>query len=429
MNRFSRRNFIKLLSATGAASALGALGCTPGARAAKGAQVIVIGGGFAGATCAKYIRNADASIAVTLIEASAKYITCPFSNAVLGGLRSLPSITQSYDALRARHGVNVVKGSVTTIDVAAKKVTMRGGKILKYDRLVVAPGVSFKWGSVTGYSEKAAEIMPHAWKAGPQTLALKKKLEAMKDGGLVVIAAPANPFRCPPGPYERASLIAHYLKEHKPKSKIIILDAKEKFSKQGLFQAGWDALYPGMIEWVSSVKGGTVKAVDTRTMTVHTELAKHKAAVANIIPAQAAGEVALKSGLADDSGWCPIDPKTFESKLHPGVHVIGDAAIAGALPKSGFAANSEAKICAAAVVATLKDQPVDDASFINTCYSLIGPEYGISVAGIYHVGDQGIVEVEGAGGVSPKDGDALFRATEAKYTFGWYDSIVADSWG
>jgi len=239
--------------------------------------------------------------------------------------------------------------------------------------------------------------------------------------------APPNPFRCPPGPYERASIIAHYLKTNKPKSKIIILDPKDDFSKKGLFMAGWEKLYPGLIEWVPGSKGGEIVSVNTKTMVVTGKLDKYKAAVVNVIPPQTAGAIALKSGLADDKGWCPVDPKTFESKLHPGIHVIGDASIAGALPKSGFAANSEAKITASAIAAMFRGEGVADASYVNTCYSLLAPNYGISVAGVYRVTDKGIVQIEG--GVSPKDAAAGFREDEAKYANGWYASITADTWG
>ncbi|MDO8705746.1 MAG: NAD(P)/FAD-dependent oxidoreductase, partial [Sulfuricaulis sp.] len=371
----------------------------------------------------------DPSIAVSLIEPSTKFITCPFSNLVLGGLRTMDSITHSYDALKKKHGVNVMHDTVTAIDAAGRKVTLNNGKTLSYDRLVVSPGIDFKYDAIEGYSEKGAEVMPHAWKAGPQTLLLQKQLKAMKNGGTFIMVAPPNPFRCPPGPYERASMVAHYLKEHKPKSKILILDAKDKFSKQGLFQDGWEKLYPGMIEWVPGAKGGTVKAVNLKKLVLDTELDKHKADVVNFIPAQTAGKIALTAGLADDKGWCPVDPKTFESTLHPGVHVIGDSSIAGALPKSGFAASSEAKMCAAAIVAMFKGETPAENSFVNTCYSLLAPNYGISVAGVYRNTDKGITEVEGAGGVSPKDAPDSFRENEAKYTLGWYQSITADIWG
>ena len=318
---------------------------------------------------------------------------------------------------------------MTAIDPAAKKVKLKSGKTLDYDRLVVSPGIDFKWDVIKGYDEKAAQVMPHAWKAGPQTVLLRKKLEAMKNGGTFILVAPPNPFRCPPGPYERASMVAHYLKQHKPKSKVLILDAKDSFSKQGLFMEGWKKLYGDMIEWVPGAKGGIVKAVNTKTMTVEGELDKYKGDVVNVIPPQSAGQIALKAGLADDKGWCPVDPKTFESKMHPGIHVIGDSSIAGTLPKSGFAANSEAKIAAAAIVAMLKGETVADASYVNTCYSLIAPNYGISVAGVYRITEKGIADVPGAGGVSPKEASEGFREDEAKYAVGWYASITADVWG
>jgi sulfide dehydrogenase [flavocytochrome c] flavoprotein subunit len=430
MNKITRRNFLKLTGAGAAASALGYAG---GARAAipSGikARVVVIGGGFGGATAAKYLRIADPSIQVTLVEPNTKFVTCPFSNLVLGGLRTMDSITHGYDALRNKHGVNVVHDLVTAIDPAKKTVTLKSGKHLSYDRLIVSPGIDFKWNAIAGYDEKASAVMPHSWKAGPQTILLKKKLEAMKNGGTVVMVAPPNPFRCPPGPYERASMIAHYLSKHKPKSKIIILDPKDDFSKKGLFMDGWAKVYPGMIEWVAGAKGGKVKSVNTKTMTIEGELDKYKADVANVIPPQTAGSIAIKAGLANGSGWCPVDPKTFESKIHKGIHVIGDASIAGDLPKSGFAANSEAKIAANAIASLLRGDTVHDASYVNTCYSLIAPDYAISVAGVYRVTEQGVKSIPGSGGVSPKDADAGFRANEARYTLGWYASISADVWG
>jgi sulfide dehydrogenase [flavocytochrome c] flavoprotein subunit len=392
--------------------------------------VVVVGGGFGGATCAKYLKRADRNIQVTLVEPSTKFITCPFSNYVIAGTQTIESITHTYGALRTKHGINVVHDTVTAIDPAGKKVTLKSGKTLPYDRLVVSPGIDFKWNAIKGYSEAASSVMPHAWKAGPQTLLLRKQLVAMKDGGVFVIVAPPNPFRCPPGPYERASMIAHYLKQHKPKSKIIILDPKDAFSKQGLFMDGWKKLYGDMIEWVPGKSGGKVLSVDTKTMTVDAELAKHKGAVVNVIPAQTAGAIAMKAGLANETGFCPIDFKTFESKIQKNIHVIGDSSIVGPdLPKSGFAANSEAKICASAIAAMLKGEPVPEESFVNTCYSLVGPTYGISVAGVYKLTEKGITPVPGSGGVSPKEATDAFREDEAKYARGWYASIAADTWG
>jgi sulfide dehydrogenase [flavocytochrome c] flavoprotein subunit len=301
--------------------------------------------------------------------------------------------------------------------------------VLKYDRLVVSPGIDFQWGAIEGYSEEASAVMPHAWKAGPQTMLLRKQLEAMPDGGVVIIAAPRNPFRCPPGPYERASLIAHYLKKAKPRSKILIYDAKGAFSKQPLFQQGWEALYPGMIEWVSEADGGAIERVDAESMTVYPTFADpQKGDVINIIPPQKAGTIAQAAGLASD-GWCPVDQRTFQSRIHQDIYVIGDAAVANPMPKSGFAASSQGKVCAAAIASDLGGTDMPDPSYVNTCYSLVGPEYGISVAAVYGIGDEGIYAVKGAGGVSPKDADDMFRREEARYSVGWYQSITSDIWG
>src|SRR6266581_9386532 len=269
--------------------------------------------------------------------------------------------------------------------------------------------------------------MPHAWQAGDQTLLLRRQLEAMPDGGTVVISAPANPFRCPPGPYERASLIAYYLKKTKPRSKLIVLDAKDSFSKQRLFQAAWQQLYPGLLEWVSLSDGGKVTSVVAATRTLVTDFATYKADVANVIPPQRSGRIAEIAGVSDRSGWCPIDPVTFESRLQPGIHVIGDAAIAGAMPKSAFAANAQAKVCAAAVAELLSGETPSPPKLINTCYSLVAPDYGISIAGVYHPADGQLADVEGAGGVSPADAPPEFRALEASYAEAWFRTITAQT--
>jgi hypothetical protein len=294
---------------------------------------------------------------------------------------------------------------------------------------VLAPGIDFRWDALSGYGEAAAEKMPHAWKAGPQTLLLRRQLEAMRDGGIVIIAVPANPYRCPPGPYERASLIAHHLKTNKPKSKLLILDAKGAFSKQKLFQNGWAALYPDLIEWVALSAGGKVTAADAAAMTLTTDFGTHKADVANVIPAQKAGQIAELAGVADRTGWCPIEPVSFASTLQPNIHVIGDAAIAGAMPKSAFAANAQAKVCAAAVVVLLAGGTPMPSKLINTCYSLVAPDYGISVAGVYHPVDGKLVDVEGAGGVSPLDAPAEVRAFEASLAAGWFRTITGEVFG
>lgn len=426
MSSFSRRDVLKL----GAAGALTLPGLSRAALTkANGPRVVVVGGGFGGATVAKYLRLADASIQVTLVEPKTAFVTCPFSNMVLGGIRTMKSITHGYDSLRDKHGVIVLHDLVTDIEPGAKRIRLKSGKTMTYDRVVVSPGIDFKWDFVRGYNEAVSATLPHAWQGGAQTVLLKQQLDAMKNGSNFVMVAPPNPFRCPPGPYERASMVAHYLAKHKPRSKIIILDPKEAFSKQALFLEGWAARYPGKIEWLPSSKTGKLVSINARTMTVETELQNFKAGVVNVIPPQKAGAIAHRTGLTNDSGWCPVNPKTFESTIHTGIHVIGDASIAGALPKSGFAANSEAKICAHAIAAMLRGDSIADASYVNTCYSLIAPDYGISVAGVYRVTDQGITEIAGSGGVSPKGAAASFRADEAKYTFGWYASITADTWG
>ena len=422
----SRRDFIKL---SAAASAVGLAGMPMIGRAAS-KRVVVVGGGVGGATAAKYIRMFDPSVEVTLIEPNEHYYTCFMSNEVLGGDRTLDSIKFGYDGL-AKHGVKVVHKAATAIDATAKKVTVDGGQTFEFDRCIVSPGISIKYETIAGYSKEAAEKMPHAWKAGPQTEILRKQLEGMKDGGVVVIASPPDPFRCPPGPYERASQIAHYLKQHKPKSKVLILDSKEKFAKQGLFTAGWKKLYGDMIEWVPASKEGKVTKVDVASNTVFAgELeTAHKVDVANVIPAQMAGEIAKESGLTDDKGWCPVDPATFESTLAKGVHVIGDACIASPMPKSGYSANSQGKVCAAAVVAALAGSTAATPAYTNTCYSIVGTDYGISVAAIYKMADGKLISVEGAGGLTPADASPETLKREVAYAHSWFKNITHDIFG
>jgi NADPH-dependent 2,4-dienoyl-CoA reductase/sulfur reductase-like enzyme len=293
----------------------------------------------------------------------------------------------------------------------------------------MAPGIDLRFDGLPGYTEAAAQEMPHAWKAGEQTLLLRRQLEAMEDGGTVVIVAPANPFRCPPGPYERASLIAHYLKTKKPKSKVIILDAKDAFSKQRLFQNAWKELYPDHLEWVSLSQGGKVNEVDVKEKTLVTDFTRHKASVANVIPPQRAGAIAQSAGVADRSGWCPVDPATFESKLVPNIHVIGDAAIMGGMPKSAFSANSQAKVCAEVVATLLKGGTPAEPRLINTCYSLVAPDYGITVAGVYKPTNGQLADIPGAGGVSPADAPRSARALEAQFADGWFKTITGEVFG
>jgi NADPH-dependent 2,4-dienoyl-CoA reductase/sulfur reductase-like enzyme len=417
----SRRAVLKTI-ALGASAAL----VSPAVLAQARARVVVIGGGFGGATCARELQRAG--IAVTLVEANATFTACPFSNGVIAGLRELSGQQFGYDALK-RDGVTLARQNAVSVDQQARRVTLGDGATLDYDRLVLAPGIDLRSDALTGYDEAAAAIMPHAWKAGEQTQLLRSQLEAMDDGGTVVMSAPANPFRCPPGPYERASLIAYYLKTKKPRSKLIVLDAKDAFSKQRLFQAAWKELYPGLLEWVPLSGGGKVTAVEPAGKTVVTEFGRHKADVANIIPPQRAARIAQAAGVADKTGWCPIDPVTFESRLQPNIHVVGDAGIMGGMPKSAFSANAQAKVCAAAVAALLRGDKPAEPKLINTCYSLVAPDYGISVAGVYRPAGGVLADVEGAGGVSPADAPRSFRALEATYADAWFRTITAEVFG
>jgi len=422
-NPISRRDFL-----TTAAAVASAAMPIPAMSQGSAGRVVVVGGGFAGTTCARFIRRIDPRITVTLVEGSPVFIACPLSNAVIAGLRDLQAQQFGSDKV-ADDGVVLARAPAIGIDAQARFVALTNNTRVSYDRLVLAPGIDLRWDALPGYSEAASERMPHAWKAGEQTLLLRRQLEAMEDGGTVIISAPANPFRCPPGPYERASLIAYYLKTKKPKSKLILLDAKDAFSKQGLFQNAWKELYPGMLEWVPLSAGGKVTSVDAADMTLVTEFGKHKATVANVIPPQKAGRIAETAGAADRSGWCPVDPVTFESRQQPNIHVIGDAAIMGAMPKSAFAANAQAKVCAAAVAKLLGGSSPDQAKLINTCYSLVAPDYGISIAGVYRAADGQLKEVEGSGGVSPIDAPSSTRALEARLADGWFKTITEEVFG
>lgn len=395
-------------------------------RAQDRGRIVVVGGGFGGGTVARFLATSGHD--VTLVERDATFATCPFSNTVLGGLNGMEAITFGMEGLQAA-GVTVVQDEAAGVDPDAGTVALASGGTLPYDRLVLSPGIDLIFDAIPGYDATAAETMPHAWKAGPQTALLRRQLEAMEDGGTVVISAPADPFRCPPGPYERASLIAHYLKTEKPKSKILILDAKDGFSKQGLFQEAWAALYPGMIDWVSLSMGGTLASVDPAAGTVTTNFETIDASVANIIPPQRAGAIAQAAGVADATGWCPVAPDTFESTLVPGIHVIGDASLAGAMPKSGFSANAQGKVVAAAIDALLRGEVPHSPKLINTCFSLAAPDYGFTVAGVYEVRDGRIASIEGAGGVSPAGAAAEVRAKEADYARAWYDTITQQIWG
>lgn len=426
----SRRSLLK--ASVAGAVGLSSFGLMPTAFAAGGKKVVVVGGGIGGATAAKYLKMFDKSIDVTLIETNKDYFTCFMSNEVLEGSRTMDAIKFGYKGLEA-HGVKVVFDAVTEIDDAGQTVKTKGGQSFAYDRCIVSPGIDFKYEAIEGYSEEATQTIPHAWKAGAQTELLRKQLTEMKDGGTVVIVAPPDPYRCPPGPYERASLISAYLKANKPNSKVVILDPKEKFSKQGLFVDGWTRHYGfgtdgGMLSRVGGDKGGKVTKVDVATKTVTYESGSITADVLNIIPPQKAGKIAVTAGLTDEKGWCPVNHATFESTLKKNIHVIGDAAVAAPLPKSAYAANSEAKVCAAAIYALLNDKPMVEPSWINTCYSVIAPNDGISVANVYALKDGKIISVENSGGVSAKY-DPEMSKREVMYAHSWFKNITADVFG
>lgn len=421
MTRISRRSF-----ALTAAAAAGASLAMPNLAFGAQARIAVVGGGFGGATAARYLKRLDRQLTVTLIEPNAKFITCPYSNLVLGGLKTMDNITHGYEGL-SKAGVRVVRASVQGIDTSGKRLSLSNGNVVQYDKLILSPGIDLNFGALPGYDAAAAEKLPHAWKAGPQTLLLKRQLEAMPDGGTFIMVAPDNPYRCPPGPYERASMIAHYFKTRKPKSKILILDAKESFSKQGLFQEGWTAVYGKMIEWLPGKAGGKVTEVDVKNMSVKTEFGDQKGAVINVIPPQRAGDIARAAGFAEATGWCAVDFNTFQSKTDANVYIVGDATVAGQMPKSGFSANSQAKVAAIAIVESLSGRTPPSPAFANTCYSLIAPKYGISVANVYRVNAQGLVATEG--GVSPLAQAPQFRSQEATFADGWYESITQEMFG
>jgi sulfide dehydrogenase [flavocytochrome c] flavoprotein subunit len=397
-------------------------------RAQGKPRVVVIGGGAGGATAARYIaKDSEGAIDVTLIDASDKFTTCFFSNLYLGGYRTFESITHGYEKLQSDYGITKVTGMAMAIDRTARTVTMADGTVIPYDRLIVSPGIDIVYDSVPGYSQEAAEIAPHAWKAGPQTELLKAKLDAVESGQQIVMVAPPNPYRCPPGPYERISMFAHVLKAKGVDAKIIVLDPKEKFSKQALFQEGWNKHYPGMVEWYGPDVHGGIKSVDVGMGTVETDLDTFKGALLNIIPAQKAGAIAQSAGLTNDGGFCPIDPATMRSAMDENIYVIGDASIAGDMPKSGFSANSQAKVAAMAIRGELTGSKVFPAKYSNTCWSLIETDDGVKVGAQYAPQDGKIAST--ASFISQTGEDAALRKATYEESIGWYAGITADMFG
>jgi sulfide dehydrogenase [flavocytochrome c] flavoprotein chain len=428
MSQLTRRTFAKLLGGSGLAASATSL--TFGFAIAQGsAKVVVIGGGPGGATVANQLKQGDPTLEVTLIEPKKTFTSCFFSNLYLGGFRTFESITHDYSGLD-KLGVRVVHDVATGVDAQKKTVELKSGQTLPYDRLVLSPGIDIKYATIEGYSPEAAEVMPHAWLAGAQTELLKKKLEAMRDGGVVVMAAPNNPYRCPPGPYERACMIAHYLKTQKPRSKLIILDPKKTFSKQPVFLEAFDKYYKGVLELnlTNEIDDFTVARVDPKTGEVVTKAGRvEKADVANIVPNQRAGDIAHKAGCAEGD-WCPVNFENFSSAKVPGIYVLGDAAIAAEMPKSAFTANSQAKMVAADILSEFSKKERFPARYRNTCWSMVAPDDSVKIGANYAPGEKDGKKLLVPSGsfVSQPGEDAALRRATFEESLGWYSGIVAD---
>lgn len=390
-------------------------------------KVVVIGGGAGGGTAAHYMaRDSQGALDVTLVEANPVYTTCFFSNLYIGGFRDFESLQHGYDKLSAA-GVAVVNDTAVAVDRAARTVTLAGGQVLPYDRLVLSPGIEFKPDSVPGWSLEAAEIMPHAYKAGPQTQLLRRMIEAMPQGGVFAMIAPPNPYRCPPGPYERVSMVAHLLKQTNPTAKIIILDPKDKFSKQALFEEGWGKHYNGMVEWIGPEFGGGAVEVRPDSMEVLVEGTAQKVDCCNVIPAQSAGRIAAIAGLTDESGWAPVHPDSMKSRMDENVWILGDSSAQGDMPKSAFSANSQAKVAAMAIRGELTGSRVFPAKYSNTCWSLLAPDDGIKLGASYQPNGDRIASVENF--ISNTGEDAALRKLTYEESLGWYAGITADIFG
>ena len=418
MNKVSRRTVLSGITAVGLSSRWPSF-------AQANPKIVVVGGGFGGSTFAKYISSLLPSADITLVDPASRYFACPLSNLVIAGQRSI----EQQEIRRTFHGktnLSTVSGTARKINAKSKSVTLADDSQITFDKLVVSPGIDFKWNAIEGYDQSLTTAMPHAWRAGDQTRLLRRALSDMDDGGLVVISVPRAPFRCPPGPYERASLIAYYLQHNKPKSKVLILDANQQFSKQPQFTSEWSKNYKNMIEWRSSSEDGTLVRVDRRLNSVHTDFESFRPAVANIIPPQQAGSIAQNFGLTDATGWCPINPITFESKLQKDIYVLGDATIAAPMPKSAFSANMQAKVCAVQLARRIRGLEEQPTIMANTCYSFISPQAAISIVGVYN-NDNGLKSVENSGGVSPIIAEDSEREAEAWQAKSWFSTIANEA--
>ena len=398
------------------------------AMAQTDARIVIIGGGFGGATAALMLKRLLPASQITLIELNERFTACPFSNLVIAGLRDLAAQRFSYDALDAA-GITRIVNVARDVDAEEQTVTVGLDTVISYDKLILSPGIDFRFDALEGYDLEATENLPHAWKAGPQTTLLQQRLRALEDGQTVLMSVPPAPYRCPPGPYERASLIAHYLKTQKPRSKLIVLDAKEQFSKMALFEEAWAEHYPEHLEWRGASNDGTVSRVDAATGEVFTDFETFQSSAINVIPPQKAGFIAERAGVADATGWCPIDPLSFASTLQSDIHVIGDATIAAPMPKSAFSANLQGKVCAIAIARSLSGLAPEPTVLANTCYSYTTPDEAISIAGVYSNADGQLSSVTGAGGVSPLAADTSIRNAEAAQADHWFDTITTEAFG
>ncbi len=417
----NRRYFLSLAAGTTAALA------APAIIGMAKPRVIVIGGGAGGATAARYIaKDSKGAIDVTLVEPSRTYYTCFFSNLYLGGVRTMESLAHSYGKLASENGINVVHDWAVGIDRDARTVTLAGGHKLGYDRLILSPGIDFVDGAVPGWDTSKQNKMPHAYKAGSQTELLKAQIEAMPQGGTFAMVAPPNPYRCPPGPYERVSMVAHLLKEKNPTAKILVADPKPKFSKEALFREAWSKHYDGMIDWIGSDFGGGKVSVDADAMMLNIDGEAVKVDVCNVIPAMKAGRICQIAGITEGN-WAPVTGHTMQSRMDENIYVLGDATSQGDMPKSGYSANSQAKVAAMAVRAALTGSRMFPAKFSNTCWSMVGTDDGVKVGASYEATDEKIAKVSGF--ISKPGENAALRKATFEESLGWYAGITTDMFG
>lgn len=419
MTELARRSF--LTAATGLL-----LASRPHRSLAAVPSVVVAGAGFAGATCAKYLRKYAPGIAVTLVDRSRVHVACPGSNEALVGLRRIQELGRDAAAMARARGVTFVQGEIAQIDPARRSVRLDSGRVLTADALVVAPGIGFRWDAIRGYGKTTESTLPHAWIAGPQTGALARQLQGLPGNPTVIVTIPRAPYRCPPAPYERASLIAWYLAQSGKRGRVLILDANDSFPKQALFEEVWRTLYPGAVERIPAARDGEVVAVDPATRTAYTRTASYQAHLLNVIPPQKAGPLAEAAGLTDSTGWCPVDPRTFESTRASGVWVIGDSALTN-LPRSAAAGMGAAKVAAAAIATRLAGRAADEPLIINTCYSTVARDQAIGIVTVYGLQGTQFTARNGATGTTPVGAGPRYWREEHEDATGWWTNMLADA--